>query len=304
MENVETGVFMNPRTDFGFKKLFSDKTLLIAFLNDILGEEIVNIQYAPTEQLGSSPEDRRAIFDIFCTTLEGKHIIIEMQVGKQLNFADRVLFYITFPIRNQAPKGKSWNYKLKGVSLIAVLDFVLFPRKKDWAYVMESVYLMRERTKTRFSKKLNCLFIELPKFNKKPEELKTNTDRWLYCLKYLEQLTARPPEMIGETFERLFRLARIEELTPEEMETYSKSILEYSDVRGVAECALLEGRAEGRKEGRKEGREEGRVEGAEKERITFAKRCLQKGKSVEEIAELTELSIERILALAEGRDVT
>ena len=108
MKETQTPVFMNPLTDYSFKKLFSEKELLIAFLNDITPwETIVDIKYQPSEQLGSSREDRRAIFDLYCITGNGEYYIIEMHVGKQLYFKDRALFYTAFPIRNQAPRKKN-----------------------------------------------------------------------------------------------------------------------------------------------------------------------------------------------------
>jgi hypothetical protein len=59
---------MNPKTDFGFKKIFGDKELLIAFLNTILPETIVDIEYLPTEQFGYVEETRKAIYDVYAKT--------------------------------------------------------------------------------------------------------------------------------------------------------------------------------------------------------------------------------------------
>jgi predicted transposase/invertase (TIGR01784 family) len=293
-EERETSVFMNPRTDFGFKKLFFDKELLIAFLNEVLErEEIVDIEYLPAEQLGESSSDRRAIFDIYCSTAKKENVIVEMQVGRQACFADRALFYAASSIRSQAPRGEDWNYQLKAVYLVAVLDFDIFTEKEDGDYVMERAFLMRERTKTRFSDKLDFLFIELQKFRKPLRELETNTDKWLYCLKNLDKLKSRPAVFNGDIFERLFKKARIKRLTPEEMGKYRESILEYSDVRRVAEYNRAEGHAAGRAEGINIGMEQG----MEQSQKAFIKKCLKKKMSIEEIAELTELSIGRIKEL-------
>jgi predicted transposase/invertase (TIGR01784 family) len=237
-------VFLNPLTDFGFKKVFLDKKLLIAFLNDVMGLSIVDINYLPAEQLGEVKKDRKAVFDLYCTTENKEHFIVEMQKGRQRYFADRALFYVSYPIRSQAPRGKEWNYQLNPVYMLSILDFILFKDKESENDVIDKVYLMRERTKTRFSEKLNFVFIELPKFNKKLHELKTNTDRWLYCLKHLSEMEARPSEITGETFERLFELAKIEKLTSKEMKAYKESILDYSDVRDVVEYAQEEGKWE------------------------------------------------------------
>ena len=75
-------VYIDPRTDFGFKRLFQNKTLMIAFLNDIVGTDIKDIQYQPTEGLGANRKERTAIFDLLCTNQKDEYFIVEMQLGK------------------------------------------------------------------------------------------------------------------------------------------------------------------------------------------------------------------------------
>ena len=62
--------YINPLTDFGFKKLFGsepNKILLIDFLNQILPDKTVkDLSYASTERLGKIELDRKAIFDLYC----------------------------------------------------------------------------------------------------------------------------------------------------------------------------------------------------------------------------------------------
>ena len=109
------GKYINPFTDFGFKRLFGtemNKELLISFLNSLLHnqEEITDITYRNTEQLGSRMLDRKAIFDVYCQNTAGEYFIVEMQKAEQNYFKDRSVFYATFPIRdrrNQAANGTS-----------------------------------------------------------------------------------------------------------------------------------------------------------------------------------------------------
>ena len=121
--------FINPFTDYGFKRLFGEepnKDLLLDFLNQLLKEqegEIVDLQYTNAEQLGLNKYERNAIFDIYCTNVKGEHFIVEMQKAEQDYFKDRALFYSSFPIQKQAKKGK-WNFELKAVYTIAILDFI------------------------------------------------------------------------------------------------------------------------------------------------------------------------------------
>jgi predicted transposase/invertase (TIGR01784 family) len=61
--------YINPYTDFGFKKLFGEeasKPQLIDFLNALLPEQnkIVDITFKSTEQFGITKDDRRAVYDI------------------------------------------------------------------------------------------------------------------------------------------------------------------------------------------------------------------------------------------------
>jgi predicted transposase/invertase (TIGR01784 family) len=275
--------YLNPLTDFGFHKLFgteSCKELLIDFLNEIIKAEglIMDIQYLPPEQWGYFDSDRKAIFDIFCTNERGEYFIVEMQKARQKHFSDRSIFYASLPIRKQAPRGV-WDFDLKAVYLVAILDFVLFDEfEEDREQVIEYVNLVRERTKTRYSKKLNFVFIELPKFRKVAEELVTNVDKWLFILKNLAQLKDRPTLVQGKIFDKLFQLAEIKQLTRKDMREYNKSILKYHDVRDAVDFA----------------REQGIEKGIEKEKISVIHKCLKKKMSIEDIVDMTGLSEKQI----------
>ncbi|MBO9573305.1 MAG: PD-(D/E)XK nuclease family transposase [Chitinophagaceae bacterium] len=120
-------IFIDPFTDFAFKKLFgpnSNKIRLIDFLNAILmlDKKIVDISYLNNEQLGITEIDRKSVFDIFCMDQDGNVFIIEIQRGSQKFFKDRSIFYSMFPIRSQGKKGE-WNFELKRVCTICFLDF-------------------------------------------------------------------------------------------------------------------------------------------------------------------------------------
>ncbi len=99
--------YINPFTDFGFKKLFGsepNKDLLIAFLNTLLPQEagiVADLTFLPNEQIGRSEFDRRAIFDLYCENSRGEKFIVEMQRAKQNYFKDRSAFYASIPIHNE-----------------------------------------------------------------------------------------------------------------------------------------------------------------------------------------------------------
>ena len=122
--------YINPFTDYGFKRLFGEeanKDLLMDFLSELLREEqgeIKEIKFLKTEQLGSTEVDRKAIFDLYCENDKGEKFIVELQKTKQDFFKDRALYYSTFPIQEQAKKGAEWNFELKAIYTVAILDFV------------------------------------------------------------------------------------------------------------------------------------------------------------------------------------
>src|SRR4028119_1975201 len=92
--------YINPFTDFGFKKLFGsefNKDLLIDFLNQVLSdrEQIKDLTYLNTEKLGETQGDRKAIFDLYCENEKSDKFIIELQNVPQFYFKDRSIFFAT-----------------------------------------------------------------------------------------------------------------------------------------------------------------------------------------------------------------
>jgi hypothetical protein len=124
-------VYMNLLTDFGFKKIFSDTELLIDFLRSLTGVQIKEVHYQPTEHQGDFETERKAVFDLLCTNENGEYFLVEMQKAPQDYFADRALFYTSYMIRNQAPKTGLWNFELKAVYFVGVLDFALRETASD-----------------------------------------------------------------------------------------------------------------------------------------------------------------------------
>ena len=93
--------YVNPYTDFGFKKLFGtemNKELLISFINSLFnGKEVVkDLTYLNTEHLGGRELDRKAVFDVYCENEKGEKILVEMQKAEQQFFQgpESVLCYL------------------------------------------------------------------------------------------------------------------------------------------------------------------------------------------------------------------
>ena len=288
--------YINPYTDFGFKKLFGtelNKELLISFLNSLLPDEpdIQDVTYLNTEHLGTQEMDRRAVFDVYCENSNGEKFLVEMQRGEQQFFKDRSLYYTTFPIREQATRGKEWTYELKKVYTIGILNFT-FDNTSD-EYYHHEVKLVDMGTKEVFYEKLTLIYLEMPKFNKTEAELVTMFDKWMFVLRNLGGLMERPAALQERVFTRLFEAAEIGKFSRKELIAYEDSLKVFRDWYSTMQTAILRGRREGREEGLEEGRREGLKEGV----LAVARQMKAQGLPAETIAACTGLTTQDINAL-------
>lgn len=287
--------YVNFYTDFAFKKLFGtemNKDLLISFLNALLqGREVVlDVNYLNTEHLGTQEYDRRAVFDVYCKNDKGEVFLVEMQKGEQQFFKDRSIYYSTFAIREQAPRGE-WNYELKGVYTIGILNFC-FDKEREGNYYHE-VKLMDTATKEVFYDKLVFIYLEMPKFTKQENELESLFDKWLYVIRNLAALMDRPRVLQEKVFAHLFEAAEIAKFSRVERYEYEESLKAYRDWFSVMATAELRGEERGKEKGLKEGLEKGRIE----ERLRNARGLKARGVDAEIIAQVTGLSVDDILGL-------
>ncbi len=270
------GRYINPYTDFGFKYLFGqnmNKDLLVSFLNALFHgrQNIVDLKYLNGEHLGDNAGERRAIFDVYCENDKGEKFIVEMQNVYQQFFKDRSVYYSTFPIRDQAEKGE-WDFELKSVYTVGILNFVFDEDKNDSNYFHHEVKLMDVNRKTVFFDKLTFVYLEMPKFDKTEEELVTMFDKWMFVLKNLSRLMERPAALQERIFTRLFEAAEIARFSKEEQRQYDDSLKAYRDITNAINTARKDAREEGREEGMAKGLAKGREEGINAERIATAKK--------------------------------
>ena len=274
--------YINPFTDYGFKKLFGEipnKDLLLDFLNELLKEEqglITDLTYLKSENLGDTDLDRKAIFDIYCENERGEKFIVELQKAKQNFFKDRTVFYATFPIREQAKRAE-WNFELKAVYTIAILDFVFEEDKSEKQKFRYDVKLTDIETKKVFYDKLTFIYLEMPKFNKTVDQLETRFDKWLYVLKNLNRLHKVPDKLHEKIFEKLFETAEIAKFTPEQVQSYEDSLKYYRDIKNSLDTAKEEGKFE--------------------EKQLIAKNLLNENVDINLISAVTGLTVEQISKL-------
>lgn len=239
--------YINPFTDFGFKKIFGEeasKPLLLDFLNALLPQQdrIIDLTFKNTEQLGQTEADRKAVYDIYCENDKGEKFIVELQKAKQNYFKERTIYYATFPIREQAERGE-WNYNLKAVYCVGILDFTFNDYEQDTEKneVVHTIKLKNQNGKI-FYDKLTYIYLEMPNFKQTEIQLNTRLDKWLYFIKYLEDFQTIPTIFKDEVFTQAFEKAELAKFGQEELEKYEMNLKIYRDYKNTVDTAFDEGK--------------------------------------------------------------
>ena len=269
-------------TDFGFKRIFGtkpNKDLLIDFLNSLFnGEQVVkDVTFLNSEHVGDVHTDRKAIFDVYCENEHGEKFIVEMQNAYQTYFKDRSLYYATFPIREQAQKGDGWNYKLKHVYVVALLNYDMSDPAFSDNTINHDIGLLDKQTHRVFNDKLTFKYVEISKFNKRIEELETNYDKWLFVLQNLSRLDRQPEYLKTAVFNRLFAEAEIAKFTRTELREYEDSLKAYRDIKNSLDSAEEKGKKD--------------------KAIEIAKKLLEMDMPIDNIMKATGLSLEEVKEL-------
>jgi predicted transposase/invertase (TIGR01784 family) len=275
--------YINPYTDFGFKKLFGEegnKDLLIDFLNQLLPahHQIRDLDFRNPANLPDLPIERKAFFDVHCQALSGERFIVEMQKAKVKYFKDRSLFYVTFPIREQAQQG-DWDFKLTAIYFVAILDFP-YDEAEERRKFRRDVAL-KDQDGDLFFDKLHFRFLQMPLFNKTENELVTHFDKWCYFLKNLENLDHIPAILNEPIFQKAFQTAQLANLSPEQRAIYDENLMQYWGFKSAINTAV----------------EEAVGAAKEEERVEIAKNSIMAGLTNELVRQITGLPLDQIAQL-------
>ena len=275
--------YIDPLNDIAFKKIFgsaSNKDLLIDLLNKVLRgrKNIIDLVYNKNEHHGLAKDEGSVSFDLLCTGDQGEQFIVEVQRERHANFKERSLFYTSRLISEQAPKGKvrEWNYALKEVYLIAILEkFNIEDSRQKFLY---DICLSDRESGEIFYDKLGYTYIQLSNFVKEEHELESDLDRWLYILKHIRTMDKIPAYLRQPIFKKMFNIAEYSNLTKEERMYYDASLKRDWDNHSALETAKQDGEAKGKHE----------------QALETARKMKVKHYSLEEIMEMSGLSAEEI----------
>ena len=243
-------LYINPMTDFGFKKIFSHENVMKAFLNDLLlpSSPIEHIEFRNNDMLPQNKEERGVVYDLRCTTEDGKDFIVEMQNRSQTYFSDRIVYYLSRSIAPQGDKGNArgnkWDYKLKPVYGVFFLNFHLDNLQER---MIRTIRYIVEETREIFNDKVRAYTIELPGIkDTKEEDCQTNIERWIYNLFNMENMT-KPLSFqdIMPVFKEVATAAEIAKMDTDEYTRYMDSLDSYRTTLAAFDYEREKGKKEG-----------------------------------------------------------
>jgi predicted transposase/invertase (TIGR01784 family) len=288
-------IYFDPTSDFGFKKLFGEevnKDLLKDFLNSILDEryQIKELWLQKTEQLPDHGDDRKAIFDIYCESVTDEKFIVEMQKSSTGFFFERSIYYTTFAVQKQAPKGK-WDYNFSRVFFIGILDFNYDTDLSYWKRrKLLRNFSLKDDKGVKMSDNLHFMYLQLRFFKKKPSQLKTQFDKWCYFLKNLETFESIPKILNEDIFMKALSVAKVSKLSNADYIMYQISKSKKYDMELVEETA----EKRGLKIGVVQGIEIGREQGVEIGRETPVLNAFDQGNSPESISTFINIPLDDV----------
>ena len=288
--------YLDPKSDVVFKKIFAQHpALLKSFLNAVLPLPsdglIISLEYLPSEQVPAIPAFKYTVVDVKCTDQQGRVFIVEMQIQWTNSFMQRMLFNASKAYVRQLEKGEDYDL-LKPVYGLGLINTTFDSDKEHWYHHYKIVNVQKPKVEI---KDLQLVFIELPKFKAKNYRDKKLQVLWLRFMSELNEKVNQVPSDWLEVPEikQAIDLAAESAYTPAELENYDR----YWDAISIEKTLVNDALKKGEDRGIMLGRAEGRVEGVLETQQALARKLAAKGISVEEIANLMDLSVAEIKTL-------
>ena len=272
--------FVDVKNDVAFRKIFGSekkKVIFISCLNAILGldkqDKIKSITLVDPFQLPRIRREKASIIDVRATDLRGRSFIVEMQVAEKEGFGKRIQYYSCKEYASQIDKGDDYTL-LNPVYFVGILNFKFFPTKN---YFSKHLTVDEETGECTLGD-IKFRFIELPKFKKKEQELTSIIDKWIYFIKKAEKLDVIPSNTDDEGLLAAYEEAKKHNWTKEEYDAYIYSGMREQDQKGEINAA----------------EQRGTKKGIQQKTVAVVKKCLKKGMSLEDIADITDLTVEAV----------
>ena len=300
--NCETtmGKYLDPKADLTFKLIFEHEELLISLLNALLpldeGKQIEHVEYLPAELVPENPAKKNSVVDVRCRETGGRHFIVEMQLNWNNEFRHRVILNAAKAVVKQLKPGE--EYKLvQPVYSLNLINDTGFESGPDEFY--HDYAIVDVAHNDRIIEGLRFVFIELPKFKPKTIAERKMAVLWLRFLTEINAATEEAPAELLENPETAKALKLLEKSAYNEgqLEAYDRFWDAVYRERVFYNDGYKKGQVVGMAEGMEKGMAEGMEEGADKTNRDNAQKMKAKGFAVEDIAEITGLTVEVINSL-------
>lgn len=303
------------RFDWAAKHILRNKADFVVFeglISALIGEEMTILEMLESESNKNSRDDKYNRVDIKAKNSKGEIIIVEIQQTRELDYLQRMIYGVAKAITEHMSTGMAY----KNVKKVYSINIIYFDigGGEDYLYcgqaelrgvhnndVLDLTDYERDDLNIPSPKSVFPVYyvIRVNSFHK--EKLESYKDEWM---DYLKNERIRPDTTapgLREAKQRLDMLAMTDQ-ERREYEYYMDTLVRDTDVERTkileAEIAgRKKGHAEGLKEGRQEGRQEGLKEGRQERTKEIARRMKAKGNTIEEIAFITDLSLEEISLL-------
>ncbi|MDE6697694.1 MAG: Rpn family recombination-promoting nuclease/putative transposase, partial [Muribaculaceae bacterium] len=242
MENKE--LFMNLRTDFAFKRLFGNPKyshLLLRLLNSIFQDKMISkVEFKNKEVLPPDKEGKKLIYDVYFTTQDNEHFILEMQNLYEPYFENRAILYTLKGLTEQVKKGG--EYYLDPVYSIFFTNFDFAHIKKG---IPHNIALIDRKTGEVFSELLNMRFIPMSSVKESWEECDNDYDKIIYLIKNMHTMDKNSKAYQSGEYDEFFKAAELNNLVSDDFVAYSQSYAKMEETERAMEYAMAESFSKG-----------------------------------------------------------
>ena len=272
--------FVDVKNDIAFRKIFGNEKktqILISFLNAILkleeDQRIKEVSIINPYLLPRVAGEKASIIDVRAKDEKGRQFVVEMQVADVDGFDKRVQYYTCRDYSMQIERGEQYPL-LKPTYFVGILDFNFF----DSTDYLSNHIILNEKTHEHALTDIRFTFIELRKFNKAVNELKTLTEKWVFFIKNAENLEVIPENVNDEGLIEAYKDADKHNWRKEELIAYDNASIAVQDERGRLIAA----------------ENKGKVEGKTEKETEVIERCVQQNMPLEMIAKIVNLPIPEV----------
>ena len=296
---------MTPLNDYIFKRIFGrvgNESITKNFINSILDDKIESVNLEGNTILEKDLlDDKIGILDIKAKLDNEIMCDIEMQVLNHKDIDKRIMFYWSKLYSSSIKSGQNYNSLKKTISILIanfeIDNLIPIPKGHTEWKIREKKFPQIVLTNV-----FELHIIELPKIRRqlKKMNLVEEEKELLKWIKFLINPKGLGESEMGEN--EALKKAK-EEFDNIQNDEYEQRMAELRmkhimDTKAIEEYGydkgLEDGIKQGKEEGIRQGKEEGIRQGLEQGKIQIVKKLLEKGRSIEEIMELTDLKREDI----------